>query len=352
MLVLVGASMYIFAAYRKQSRRNKPPVTEESLQAVVVDLSVIESSLPSPERPPLPSWTVFARIVAVLYIPSVILTSIVQLKVILGFIGTIALVWRAPWARNLRAAMMRSAWIRWSLYQVWARITGQPYQRNNMIAISSQAAQPNHSIRFLFTVFENQRWWMGLDWTAALLPSERPSWCSATHEPLSPPSVFALPAPTVAFLSDGHGGMLKRTARWTWEEGEWRVVVKKENSGTRRVERELPAPKEEATVSQSKMEKTRQKIKEAGQKLSPTKQSQSLGGDTGDTELTDATQNENISDEEERGDPDEPLTDNDGWVYGDNQWKGTSNKGGMGKVMCCCLSYLHPESNIPSVHTL
>lgn len=27
-----------------------------------------------------------------------------------------------------------------------------------------------------FTVFENQRWWVGLDWTHALLPGERASW--------------------------------------------------------------------------------------------------------------------------------------------------------------------------------
>lgn len=31
-------------------------------------------------------------------------------------------------------------------------------------------------IYFRFEVHENQRWWMGLDWTSALLPQERPSW--------------------------------------------------------------------------------------------------------------------------------------------------------------------------------
>lgn len=31
-------------------------------------------------------------------------------------------------------------------------------------------------IYFKFEVHENQRWWMGLDWTSALLPQERPSW--------------------------------------------------------------------------------------------------------------------------------------------------------------------------------
>lgn len=30
---------------------------------------------------------------------------------------------------------------------------------------------------FRFEIYENQRWWMGLDWTHALLPGERPTWC-------------------------------------------------------------------------------------------------------------------------------------------------------------------------------
>ena len=29
--------------------------------------------------------------------------------------------------------------------------------------------------RFAFTVYENKRWWVGLDWTAALFHGERPS---------------------------------------------------------------------------------------------------------------------------------------------------------------------------------
>lgn len=31
-------------------------------------------------------------------------------------------------------------------------------------------------VQLQFTVFENQRWWVGLDWTHALLPGERASW--------------------------------------------------------------------------------------------------------------------------------------------------------------------------------
>lgn len=39
-------------------------------------------------------------------------------------------------------------------------------------------SQPNSDaeITFTFTIYQNERWWIGLDWTQALIPSERPAW--------------------------------------------------------------------------------------------------------------------------------------------------------------------------------
>lgn len=34
----------------------------------------------------------------------------------------------------------------------------------------------NKESYYRFEIYENQRWWMGLDWTHALLPGERPTW--------------------------------------------------------------------------------------------------------------------------------------------------------------------------------
>ena len=36
--------------------------------------------------------------------------------------------------------------------------------------------ESEEDVEVQFTVFENQRWWVGLDWTHALLPGERASW--------------------------------------------------------------------------------------------------------------------------------------------------------------------------------
>lgn len=37
-------------------------------------------------------------------------------------------------------------------------------------------AASDGQITFTFTIYQNERWWIGLDWTQALLPSERPAW--------------------------------------------------------------------------------------------------------------------------------------------------------------------------------
>lgn len=43
---------------------------------------------------------------------------------------------------------------------------------------------------FRFEVMENQRWWLALDWTSTLAPSDRPIWCG-TYSPLQPTSSLA-----------------------------------------------------------------------------------------------------------------------------------------------------------------
>jgi hypothetical protein len=89
---------------------------------------------------------------------------------------------------------------------------------------------------------------MGLDWTAALLPQERPAWSTASEEPISPPSAFVLPPPTTVYLPH-EKGRAKHIAAWAWEEDEWRVLRKLEGSSTSRIERPLPSLKEEVPTN-------------------------------------------------------------------------------------------------------
>ncbi|KAH8119354.1 integral peroxisomal membrane peroxin-domain-containing protein [Phellopilus nigrolimitatus] len=311
LLPVVAAAIYVYLSYLQPPSRVRAPVTEQSLQSTIIDLSVIESLLPSTPHPQTTPWKAIIRILAILYIPFLLVTHFVRLRVLLGVFGTVLVIWRAHWANTARATLWRSAWFRRSLSSIWAILSGQSPSPVILSASSWQSGETGHSIRFLITVYENQRWWVGLDWTAALLPGERPSWCSSALEPLSPPSAFTLPEPTCVYVSDGKGGLVKRTASWTWEEGEWKVVVKKEDA--------------------NRVGRIRQKVHGAKLKLKTSRE-----GDSGDVELDSvrsdtADTSSSISGDAHDTEAEEPLTDNDGWMYGDNKWTAVSSNGGLGK---------------------
>ena len=171
---------------------------------------------------------------------------------------------------------------------------------------------------------------MGLDWTAALLPQERPAWSTTSEEPISPPSAFVLPPPATVYLPH-EKGRTKHTATWTWEEDEWRVLRKLEGSSTSRIERPLPSLKEE--VPSSRLLKAAGMMKDANV-VQPS--SEKKGKE---------------KEEEEDHEFDEPLTDTDGWIYGDNKWEGGSGKGSMGKVRTPYVLLPPRGSNVISYST-
>ena len=313
--------------------------TEQKLQAVVTDLETISSLLPP--LPPLPSThrTPF-RIVAVLYPPYLLATYCVPLRMLFALFGTLLLLVRAPFTQLLIAVFLRSAWCRFALRHLISLLTAQPLSpiiMSQQPTTMSSTAVPE--LRFLFTIYENQRWWMGLDWTAALLPNERPSWCSAPplHSPVSPPSAFPLPTPTTVYLSDGKGKRVKRTAIWRWEESEWKVLVRTDAGRLNRVERPIPDDALPASGggSGSRLLKAAGKMRESG----------IIGGtSTGNGDHDDDGYDGGPGDTEEDSIP----TDPDGWIYGDNKWETLSGKGGIGKA---CVSFritsnhrIHPFS--------
>ena len=314
-----------------------PPVTDGALHALVSDLTTIRTLLPAS---PLittslhPSLNI-VRVVAFTYPPYLLLTSFVGLRICIALCGTLAMVHRAHWARHARASITRSAHIRWAFYRLYAFVSGvplpppaspSPLEASTKIrpasVLADDAPKPSPPLRFLFTIYENQRWWMGLDWTAALLPNERPSWCTSSLVPSSPPSAFPLPATTAAYVAVGKNGRAKRVARWSWEEPEWRVVVRKEGQeGVWRVEKAPPKDNDIADEGT------------AARMLRAARRRDSLS-----TSSSGPAESPERVDEQHSSDPfldpaseDEAVTDPDGWLYGDNKWEGASSKGGMGK---------------------
>ena len=265
------------------------------------DLTALLVLLPSSPTLPaflfsstLPSAALF-RACALASIPYLTLTYLIPVRVLVGLLGTIILTYRAPFAQLLRAALWRSAFVRWAVYRSWAELTGIPVTypiptppADGAVATQSANATVTARVQFAFMLYENQRWWMGLDWTAALLPAERPSWCSAAQAPLPPPAAFALPAPTTVFFPvDGPpDAREQRTAAWAWAEPEWRVVVRRDGDSS----------------------------------------ADAVEGAEDTTEETDA----------------------DGWVYGDNMWESHSGKGGLGKVRARLqFLFFFPSCSVP-----
>lgn len=352
-----------------QREAQRQPATEETLQQAIADLTVIRTLFPtisssarapstqqdSPLSATLVTPLTVLRVLAFCYPLYLLLTltHLLRLRTLVGIIGTLVLTYRAPFANLIRRALWRSAYLRWGTYWAWSKISGTPLPplirpEEPQFSASTNGDKHNQaSIRFLFTVYENQRWWMGLDWTAALLPAERPSWCTRALQPCSPPAAFSLPPPTTVYLPDasaakkgrpaGETLVMRRTARWTWEEPEWRVVVRKEGtSSNTRVERPLPSLVEEGpSASAGRILRAAGKIRGASVDLSPERKKDTDGGSKEKEHGKEREKDDSDRDEKavQGHDEDaEPFTDTDGWVYGDNKWEGGSAKGGMGKV--------------------
>ncbi|KII92180.1 hypothetical protein PLICRDRAFT_36971 [Plicaturopsis crispa FD-325 SS-3] len=320
-----------------------PPATEHTLENTIAHLDSLSSVLPSFSQPPFAATLTPSRLLralTLLYLPYLILTHLVPLRILIALTGTIFLTWNASWASFLRRTLWRTAHVRWACYKLGSVLLAlppphAPAQPPSILSVPAAAAPSTpaqgQTVRFLFTLYENQRWWMGLDWTAALLPGERPAWSSRAGHAVSPPSAFALPGPSTvrvpsstATLSRGRKRQV-RTARWAWEEPEWKVV----GAGGERVVRPLPSadePGTSASASGALMRaagKMRASMDEHSRPADAARSDGAGAGDDGDDGVYHAG-------EDEEGD-EEIETDADGWVYGGNKWEGLGPKGGIGK---------------------
>ncbi|KAL7411925.1 hypothetical protein BDY24DRAFT_114892 [Mrakia frigida] len=89
-------------------------------------------------------------------------------------------------------------------------------------------------VQFRFEVMENQRWWLALDWTTTLAPSDRPVWCDTHLNPTPPPSQFTLPPASTILLPDPNSTthQIQRTAIWHWLDPDWSIALHLPNSPT------------------------------------------------------------------------------------------------------------------------
>ena len=160
---------------------------------------------------------------AVLAMPPI--RVITSQRIILTF-GTLALSWHSRPARVTRTILWRSKSVRY----ITSIITGLNLAESapnkaipppmpprgesqqdvaNSLASSSQSAKAG--VRFTFTVYENQRRWLGLGWTSSLFSYERAPWTDEHLNPSQPKDSFELPV-----VQSGD-------AKWQWVlASEWR----------------------------------------------------------------------------------------------------------------------------------
>ncbi|KAM0750564.1 hypothetical protein T439DRAFT_356317 [Meredithblackwellia eburnea MCA 4105] len=258
-----------------------------------------------------------------------LLTYFVPLNLIFLVIGSVGILWNAPFFKTLRTSLTKSAFVRWvgrlvlrvmrgevgGARKEWQRtksgvgIPGLLGRRKKqgvvdekpVKSVAVNGGDEAEDVQLQFTVFENQRWWMGLDWTHALLPGERASWTDASLNPSSPPASFALPPPSVTYTpsptkADPHS-RIKLTTEWKWIDPEWKV----HRSGS-----SLPVPGSPTTASPSAPLPSPSTLP-----ISPSV------NEINSNDIETLFLNWAVDDE--------------GWQYGDNHFEKMGPKGGLGK---------------------
>lgn len=192
-------------------------------------LSTQRTATSATTRPAL--TTLFIRILLITPV-WIILTLpplyIITTRRVILTVGTLVLSWHSRPARVSRTILWRSRTVR----RISATITGldlgepeptkingapalPPRKKNAQEIAASLAAKrrpDSPGIRFTFTLFENQRRWLGIGWTSSMLAYERASWTDEHLNPAPSKDHFELPE-----VEGGH-------ARWRWINGsEWRI---------------------------------------------------------------------------------------------------------------------------------
>ena len=225
--------------------------------------------------------------------------------------GVIVLTWCSPWATLIRSALWHSAFVRHVVLTTVRVLSGSESVASRLRpkppSPRKRHATDEFETEFVFEIYENQRWWIGLDWTAALLPQERPSWSDSENHAVAPPASFSLPRGIRTYMPSSRypGKDDLRTSQWRWVDSEWHVA------GVQSITSSSYTPKRSMNASEA-------------QRLSK--------------ELATA-HTEPVEVPDEVKDVARPISepavsmdvDAEGWQYGDNAWEKLSKQSGMGR---------------------
>ena len=169
---------------------------------------------------------------------------ILSTKRVVLAVGSVILSWHSRPARVTRTIMWRSRTVR----RICVFITGldfgdfipadkagapalPPRKKSTQEIAASLAAKrrpESTGVRFTFSIYENQRRWLGIGWTSSMLAYERGSWTDEHLNPIPPKDYFELPE-----VDGGH-------SRWRWVQGSvWKIEgAEKDRKADKSVTRE------------------------------------------------------------------------------------------------------------------
>jgi len=166
---------------------------------------------------------------------------------LMAFVGVTWVVLRSPWGRVSVFAIEKSAIVRHIvatllgyLLAIEMALRGQKRvrtvreiirrarkERGKALEKASAEAVPGQSseLVFKFDIYENQRWWLGVDWTSNMMPGERTPWSDSNNDPIPSKTSFDLPEPTTTVSYQGDDQVMT-VKEWRWVEPDWWVDMK------------------------------------------------------------------------------------------------------------------------------
>ncbi|KAI8991368.1 Peroxin/Dysferlin domain-containing protein, partial [Mycotypha africana] len=172
-------------------------------------------------------------------------------RVMMAAAGSLILVSPAPWFQLIVVVLKRNTVLRHILAALYAYgiaciLTACQYLRISPFStayrkqqkklnrnVKSNSSTNNSSSRrnemvFHFEIFENQRWWLGVNWTTNMMPSEREPWTDNELKPIPAKEKFKLPESTVKsmkYVDVVTKKEIEKTVNkvWQWVDGDWWV---------------------------------------------------------------------------------------------------------------------------------
>ncbi|KAG0055251.1 peroxisome- protein [Gryganskiella cystojenkinii] len=204
-------------------------------------------------------------LVVLTYLPWLVLTYFIPMRFILTVLGSIVICWRAPWFailwavaaklqafspllqlipfwpynRRSEAGELAASYQKkkrsFSVKDIISRAIGQRkkddsegYNTKSYKTRTGYDIEEDHATMYYkFVLYENQRWWLGLEWTPMMLPNDRAPWTDDHLEPTQSKSAFHLPPVHIAHeaIPGQPSKVLRKSQEWRWLDPHWRLKL-------------------------------------------------------------------------------------------------------------------------------